>query len=160
MRYIYVVGLLGLLLGGCCPKITPQSSDKQDSVRVVREVEYIERVRDSLIYIEVPAEVKEVVTMQDSSHLETSVALSDAWINPDGLLTHTLINKALKLPKEVSIKDSYQFEVRDSVIYKAEYVTKVVRERYVPWYYKGAMWVAVIAVVGWIYRLLRFFKIR
>lgn len=147
-----LVALLVLALGGCCPKVVPVSSKRQDSVRIVREVEYLERVRDTTIYVDVPAEAKEVTTRRDSSHLESSVAVSDAWINPEGFLTHTLINKAIKLSKEVPIKDSHQIEVRDSVVYRTEYVTKVVTERYVPWYYKGAMWIAVVAVVSWMFR--------
>lgn len=56
-------------------------------------------VKDSLIYIRdtlylpLPVEEKEVKTTADSSHLETSIAESDAWIDSIGQLNHTLKNK-------------------------------------------------------------------
>lgn len=56
-------------------------------------------VKDSLIYVRdtlylpLPVEEKEVKTTADSSHLETSIAESDAWIDSIGQLNHTLKNK-------------------------------------------------------------------
>lgn len=60
----------------------------------IRDSIYVEKVeyRDSTVYVPIPVEVHSVVA-RDSSHLETSVAQSDAWIDTLGLLHHSLANK-------------------------------------------------------------------
>ncbi len=66
-------------------------------------VEYIERVRDTTIYIPVPVEVKEIVVRRDSSYLSTSLAESQAIIMPDGALFHSLQNRPLSVPVVVPV---------------------------------------------------------
>lgn len=64
--------------------------ETRDSVVVVTRDSTV--YRDSVLYIEVPREAYAVETYDDSSHLETSVAESDAVVR-GGKLTHTLRNK-------------------------------------------------------------------
>ena len=45
------------------------------------------------VKIYLPSEEKAVKTTADSSHLETNYSKSDAWIDEDGQLNHTLKNK-------------------------------------------------------------------
>ncbi len=59
--------------------------------------------RDSILYIDVPREGYAVETYDDSSHLETSIAESDAVVR-DGKLRHTLTNKpATRLQTKVAL---------------------------------------------------------
>lgn len=106
-----VVGalLLGALLSlftGCCPQRLKASTKLVDSTSVVREVRYVERLRDTTIYVEVPVEVKEVVVQCDSSFLETSLATSVARVNGDGSLFHSLQNRPQRLPVDVTVKET------------------------------------------------------
>lgn len=77
-----------------------------DSVRTER----IETVRIDTVTVEVtvPMEAVSQVVRADSSHVETSLAMSDAWINGDGTLGHTISNKPQKLKGEalVPVKDT------------------------------------------------------
>lgn len=105
MKRLMILVVFALPLASCCPKRVAVGSSSTDSVRVVRETEYIERWRDTTIYIQLPAEVKEVVG-EDSSSLETSAARSEARIMPDGRLFHTLSNKDRLVGIGVGIKDT------------------------------------------------------
>lgn len=77
-------------------------AEQKDSVSVVIKERVI--VKDSLIYVEVPAESESVIIPDtDKSRLETSLAQSEAWV-AEGQLHHTLSNKPdVRLPKVLSI---------------------------------------------------------
>lgn len=111
--YIVAVVMLSALCGGCGVRRVPVRSERADSVRVVREIEYRERLRDTVVYVPVPVESREALR-RDSSRLETSVAVSEARIGPDGLLRHTLTNKPARLPAAVQVRDVERTERRDS----------------------------------------------
>lgn len=84
----YIIIFLFLLPIGCTKAIYVP-------VQGEHTIEY----RDSLVYLRdtifvtPPVEEKENKTLRDSSHLETSIAVSDAWIDEDNNLNHTLKNK-------------------------------------------------------------------
>lgn len=64
--------------------------------------------RDSTIFVPIPLEADQaIVHIQDTSHRETSVAESDAWISPDGFLNHTLRNKPGKLAYQITWPERY-----------------------------------------------------
>ena len=66
---------------------------------------------------------KESTTVRDSmSHLENDYAISDARINPDGSLSHSLETKHRTdtLSREVGV------QVRDSIVYREKVVPKIV----------------------------------
>lgn len=71
--------------------------------------------KDSIVLV--PVEKVVTVTLTDSSHLETSIAVSDAWVDGDGLLHHSLKNKEDVL-KEFKSKDTHHYH--DSIIYEPE----------------------------------------
>lgn len=77
-----------------------------DSIRT----EYIESVRVDTVTVEVPVPAESVsrVVRDTVSHLETSLAMSDAWINTDGSLGHSIRNKptAVKADVLVPVKDT------------------------------------------------------
>lgn len=86
--------------------MTPVVINHIDSIRTER----IETVRIDTVTVEVvvPAESVSQIVRADSSHVETSLAVSDAWINEDGSLGHTISNKPQKLKGEalVPVKDT------------------------------------------------------
>lgn len=84
-----------------CTQVKYVPSSKSDSTMILTEVIY----RDSLIYVPVPSESESVVTPEDSSHLETSMAESSAMIK-DGKLYHSLRNKDVSLPYRFAIPET------------------------------------------------------
>lgn len=69
--------------------------NNSDSVRVetIIKTEYVP------VRVEVPVPQQSVsnIVESDTSHIETDVAMSNAWVRPDGTLFHDLINKNVKL---------------------------------------------------------------
>ncbi len=111
VSFLVAAAVAGALLPGCCP-CRHLAASSRDSVRVeVRE--RIIRLRDT-VTIEVPVESVRQTVHDTTSHLETSYATSDARINPDGSLTHTLDNKAGERPAAAETKIVY----RDSIVYR------------------------------------------
>lgn len=104
---------------------------------------------DDTIRVRLPAERTEQTVRQDSSHLETSVAISDARINPDGSLTHSLENK----PDDQNIPTKRPIEYRDSIVYRDREVEveKIVPvERELTWWQQTQIrgfWVAILIIV-------------
>ena len=92
----------------------------KDSIRIEERVREI-KVTDTL-FVEVPMQ-KESTTVRDSmSHLENDYAMSDARINPDGSLSHSLETKHRTdtLTQELSV------QAKDSIIYREKVIPKVV----------------------------------
>lgn len=131
MRLItLLMAVAAFSLAGCrsSKSLTTQSQEyRRDSVRV----EYRERtvfVPDT-VYFEIPRQIAERTAADSTSHLENDYASSDARLNPDGTLTHTLNTKPQFKPVPTERKIVY----RDSIIYrdKAVKVDNTVTE-YVP----------------------------
>ena len=129
--------------------------NKVDSIVIEKVVERIDTVS-----IEIPGEKVYVVAV-DSSHLETTVAVSDAKIDSTGRLHHNLLNKNVNLKKEIIYKDKIiekRVEVEKEVPVEVE-----VPVRYIPDYYK---WIHILfwCIVGTgfifvIFKLKSFFHI-
>lgn len=100
-----VIIMLAVLMTACCPQKKMHES-RSDSVKIVHEVEYIEKLRDTVVYLTLKAESRETTVTQDSSTLETSAALSHARINSDGTLFHSLENKPYEQLVRVNIKET------------------------------------------------------
>lgn len=128
--------LVMFMMVGCgiCKRVqyVPVETSK-DSVVIEKVVERIDTVS-----IEVPGE-KVYVIKQDSSHLETAVAISDAVVDSLGLLHHSLENKDVELKKEIVYKDKI-IEKRVEVEKEVPVEVKV-PVKYVPDYYK---WINII----------------
>lgn len=100
---------------------------KKDSVHV----EVQTRIVYDTVLVELPAEREKNVTPDDSSHLENSVAVSDACIR-DGRLVHTLETKQAKIQVPVSVPVSDTTKTSTSIIetekkeveYQIEYIEK------------------------------------
>lgn len=114
-----IAAVAGAMAPGCCP-CRHLTTGTRDSMRVeVRE--RIVEVRDT-VFVEVPVESVRQTVRDTTSHLETSYAVSDARINPDGSLAHSLENKSGERPVEAEVK----IVCRDSIVWRDRAVREVV----------------------------------
>lgn len=106
MSKMFIFGVMALVLSSCnTPKQAvppaPIVLNNSDSVRVEATIktEYVP------VRVEVPVPQQSVsnIVEADTSHIETDVAESNAWIRPDGSLYHNLINKNIKLSGEAYV---------------------------------------------------------
>ena len=128
----FILFLVMFLVMGCgiCKKVqyVPVET-KTDSV-------YVEKLVKDTVSIEIPGDTVRVVA-QDSSHLETKYSISEAKIDSVGRLHHSLINKDIKIKKEIVYKEiEKRVEVEKEVPVEVEVPVK-----YVPDYYK---WINII----------------
>lgn len=120
-RLFSLITLLAvILLSGCrSTKPTDPSSPviltTSDSIRI----EYIETVRIDTVTVEIPVPVESSrqVVKDSTSHLETSLAFSDAWINADGSLGHSIKNKdsPIKADLQVPVKGTQTNKSSESI---------------------------------------------
>lgn len=143
-RYAYLLALCAIFLSSCAIQ-RPPVIQYRDSVRV--------EIRDHFVHdtvgFEIPVEVEKVVTPDTSSHLENSLASSDAVVS-GGLLHHTLRTKPQTLQVPVAVP------VRDSIVYRDREVVKEVTvevEKGLTFWQRfriGAFyWILAFALVGW-----------
>ena len=118
---------------GICKRQYIPVESKVDSIYIEKIVE-----RTDTVEIEVPGESVYVVAV-DSSHLETTVAISDAKIDSTGMLHHSLENKDVNLKKEIVYIDRI-IEKRVEVEKEVPVEVKV-PVKYVPDYYK---WIHIL----------------
>lgn len=127
----FIIIIITAIIAACSPlRYVP--------VETKTEVRYVDSLilhRDT-ISVEIPREVVKEVVYADSSHLETSVASSDAWVDSLSILHHALVNKAENtLKKEIVYLD--KISVRDSIqIVEKPYPVEV-EKKYIPkwcWY--------------------------
>lgn len=128
----FILFLVMFLVMGCgiCKKVqyVPVET-KTDSV-------YVEKLVKDTVRFEIPGDTVRVVA-QDSSHLETKYSISEAKIDSVGRLHHSLINKDIKIKKEIVYKEiEKRVEVEKEVPVEVEVPVK-----YVPDYYK---WINII----------------
>lgn len=107
---IFTVCALSLLLTACGTQrkaITQQSQDTRVETRYERIF-----VHDTA-YIEIPLQTEEKTVRDSASHLENEYAVSDARINADGSLFHSLQTKA----QRKAVPTERQIERKDSIVY-------------------------------------------
>lgn len=122
--YKSIIIAMALLICFSCgaPKVAMTTDVQKDSVSVVIKESVI--YKDTVIYVEVPVEViREVLPDTDTSHLETSLAISEAWFNA-GMLNHTLVHKDASIEKKVEMPEKHT--QKDSVIVSIREVVKEV----------------------------------
>lgn len=148
MRNILFMVILAAVMSSCCANRHLATSSK-DSVRVEIRTR-TEYVRDTVIR-EIPAISEAITTRDTASHLENFYAKSDARINSDGTLFHSLATKPQKEPISIDKPIIY----RDSIVYRDKVVKDIVQvERELSWWQKTQMkgfWI-LIAVIAFIYR--------
>lgn len=107
-----------LLLSGCSPCRRLVSTSGTDSTRVEIRTRQV-LVRDTVL-LEIPAQSEKVATRDTVSHLENDYARSDARIDADGTLFHTLSTKPQRRPmpllRPVEYRDSIAYRDRREVV--------------------------------------------
>ena len=148
-RFFAIILALAILVGCGASKNIPTEVVKDSVVVVVNDrVVY----RDTTIFVEVPVEVeKEILPADDTSHLETSLAVSDAWLSA-GQLHHSLRHKSTTIVDMVEVPEHF----RDSVVLKVVEKTiteKVEVEKELSSWQQFRMTlgtIAVISIVSWL----------
>ena len=98
-----IIGLLSLTSCGTGKHLPTDQTTIKDST-VVHYVDSV-NVRDSVVFVPIPVESSQNVLPEFvPSHLESSVATSDAWVDSLGL-HHTLTNKDKPLPVHVPVTE-------------------------------------------------------
>lgn len=164
MRQIYFfifLFTLSLALSGCSlgRHLPEQKTIIRDSVAV--HIKDTTIVHVDTIYFELPKESSavEVATPETkASHLETSVASSDAYVDADGHLHHSLDNKeGATLLKEVQIPETwhemnaYTFEHRE-----IEFTPTEIREVEKPLTWWQKLWITSGKILWGIVAMLIF----
>lgn len=131
------------------------ATNQRDSV-VVEVKEKIVTIRDT-VEVEVPKIVEKKVVDQDSSYLVNKYAESEAIIQDDGKLYHSLstIPQKIEKPAEVEVV------VRDTIIYKERIRENIIKvERDLTWWQEtqiGGFWVLLLISCGFVL-VKRFFR--
>ena len=142
--YFYIICALMLVSCGAYKRLP--IAEQKDSVSVIIQERVI--VKDSLIYVEVPAEAESAILPDtDTSRLETSLAQSEAWVS-NGQLNHTLRHKEdVKLPKIISIPVYLRSEETKSLAQKV--IIKEVEKELNSWQsFRMSLGSLVIIVIG------------
>lgn len=139
-----ILAFYGLLIGCSTPKLLPSTN-----VKIIAKDSLV--VQTKLISVALPLESHSIITKK-KSHLETSLAESDAEIDSLGLLHHTLVNKKDTLKTKIQYVDKIIY--RDSVDVREVPVEVPVPVRYIPKFYQFTFAFFVIFVLFIIVRLL------
>lgn len=114
-----------LLFLACSPKIVEKIVVKTETVTEYRDSTVW---RDTTIFVPIPMESDQaIVHVGDTSHRETSVAESDAWVGSDGFLHHTLSNKPRKLPYQIPFPERYLMSSVQNTKEEAHVITKEIK---------------------------------
>ena len=122
-----ILAFYGLISGCSSPRYIPASSN----IKIIAKDSLV--VHTELVSVAIPNESHSIITKK-KSHLETSVATSDAEIDSLGLLHHTLVNKKDSLKSKIQYVDKIVY--RDSIETKEVPVPVEVKVPYIPKFYK------------------------
>ena len=146
---IVILGFYGFLAGCSTPKYLPSSD-----IRIVSKDSLV--INTKLISVALPLESHSIIT-KSKSHLETSLAESDAEIDSLGLLHHTLVNKKDSIKTKIQYIDKIVY--RDSIETKEVPVEVPVPVRYIPKFYKFTFILFWIFVLFISVKVIRKFRI-
>ena len=106
--------LIIFLASGICFASCGICRHSPTEITVVRDSIAVRYVDSTVVHIDtvrvaIPQESSSAVAAtSDTSHLETSVAESDAWLDPDGRLHHSLRNKDTELLRPIVIPEHFR----------------------------------------------------
>ena len=146
-----ILAFYGLISGCSSPRYIPASN-----IKIVSKDSLV--VRTELISVALPLESHSIIT-KSKSHLETSVATSDASIDSLGLLHHTLTNKKDSIKTKIQYVDRIVY--RDSIETKEVPVEVPVPIRYIPKFHQFTFilfWIFVLFIVVKLLKKLGFLK--
>ena len=135
-----ILAFYGLISGCSSPRYISSSN-----MRIISKDSLV--IHTELISVALPLESHSIIT-KSKSHLETSLAESDAEIDSLGLLHHTLVNKKDSLKREIKYVDKIVY--RDSIQTKEVPVEKPVPIPYIPKFYQFTFilfWIFVLFIV-------------
>ena len=102
--FVFVVCVL--LPAGCSPRVI-------ERIVTITQTEVRDSTawKDTTIYVPIPLESDQaIVHVGDTSHRETSVAESDAWVGKDGMLHHNIRNKTdARLPYNLKLPEHWLY---------------------------------------------------
>ena len=150
---IVILAFYGFLTGCSSPRYLPSSN-----IKIVSKDSLV--INTKLVSAAIPLESHTIVTPTKKSHLETSVAESDASIDSLGLLHHTLVNKKDSLRSKIQYIDKIVY--RDSIEVKEVPVPVEKPVPYVPKFYKFTFilfWIFVLFVIIKLLRKLGFLRL-
>lgn len=151
MKKLSVYLTAALLCAASAPSCGPCRHTPTVIVRDSVRVEYRDRLIRDTAFVEIPVEVEKIVTADTASHLENSVATSDAVV-AGGFLHHSLATKPQQLaaPVLVHVTDTLvvEKEGKETVIEKEVLVEKklTIWQRIQIW---AAPWLLLLAIIGW-----------
>lgn len=79
----------------------PVVLNNQDSIKETTEVKTI--YVPVTVEVPIPQQSESIVTAADTSRVETDIAVSEAWINEDGTLYHSIANKPVTCTAETYV---------------------------------------------------------
>ena len=141
---IVILAFYGFLTGCSAPKYLASSN-----IKIVSKDSLV--VHTELISVAIPLESHSIVTKK-KSHLETSLAESNAEIDSLGLLHHTLVNKKDSLKSKIQYVDKIVY--RDSIQIKEVPVEVEKPVPYIPKFYQFTFAFFGIFVLFIVVRLL------
>ena len=136
-----ILAFYGLISGCSSPRYIPASN-----IKIIAKDSLV--VHTELVSAAIPLESHTIVTPTKKSHLETSVAESDAEIDSLGLLHHTLTNKKDSIKTKIQYVDRIVY--RDSIETKEVPVEVPVPVRYIPKFHQFTFilfWIFVLLVI-------------
>jgi hypothetical protein len=153
-----VLPLLLLLAASACSTVR-QLPTVTDSTKV--EVRVVEKIVRDTAWIELPASMEKVQTLDTISLLENKYAKSEASIR-SGVLAHSLEVKPVREPVSVEVREI----VRDSIIFRDRVQTQTIEvERKLTWWQSlkmkaggVALLVIALAILYFLFNLLNLFK--
>ena len=138
---IVILAFYGLISGCSSPRYIPSSSN----IRIIAKDSVF--VHTELVGAAIPLESHSIITKK-KSHLETSVAESDALIDSLGLLHHTLTNKKDSIKTKIQYIDKIVY--RDSIEIKEVPFEVEKPVPYIPKFYQftfAFFWIFVLFIV-------------
>ena len=147
-----ILAFYGLISGCSSPRYISSSN-----MRIVSKDSLI--VKTELVSIALPLESHSIIAKK-KSHLETSLAESDAEIDSLGLLHHTLVNKKDSLKSKIQYINKIVY--RDSIQTKEFPVEVKVPVPYIPKFYQFTFilfWIFVLFIVVKLFIKLDFLRL-
>lgn len=143
-----ILGFYGLILGCSTPKHLPSSN-----IKIISKDSLV--IHTELVSVAVPVESHNIITPSKKSHLETSVAESDAEIDSLGMLHHTLFNKKDSLKTKIQYVDRIVY--KDSIEVKEVPVEVEKPVKYIPKFYQFTFMFFLIFVLFIVVKVVRKF---
>lgn len=154
-RIFALCAILASATGCGLGKHLPTETHTKDSTVVNYVDSTVISIKDSTVFIQLPAEESSAILPDGyHSHVRTSLAESDAWVE-DGLLHHTIRNRSdYKLPVVVPITTTASVIRQDSDHSSLAQRTVIKEvERKLTWWQRfrigSYFWLLALAVIGW-----------